>query len=191
MHIRKIAIVGPGESGKTTCAIVLKQCTRLRFVHDTSEIAAALMFQHYKDIGLPYSTIEACHAERRKNRVEWGRVIEEYNKDDGAKLYRPAMSSLHGGYQDVLCGVRRKHEFTSCRIASLFDLAIWIQRDECPPDPSLELTAQDCDLSLTNNGSSQEFTSKIAHLTHWLGINNVSSGINGWGSKGSPSDSEG
>lgn len=152
----KIGIVGPGLSGKDTAAEIIARETSLRYKAGTSKWAANLVWHR---ISTYYSTPEACWQDRRNHREEWAQIIGEYNQDDPVALYRDCLAE-----QDILTGIRWKHEFDACRAVGLCDLWIYISRPSIPRDGTLEVAQADCDISIYNAGTLSDFEWKVKNL---------------------------
>jgi hypothetical protein len=106
----RLAIVGPGQSGKTTAARWFAEHTPLRYVESTSAAAAKVVCGH-PSMGDRYGSLEECYADRRNHRRQWRDIILEYNRPDGLRLYREMAAE-----NDVLDGIRDARE---CRRAGV------------------------------------------------------------------------
>jgi len=149
-----LAICGHGRSGKDTASIFLQVHSTLRYEGSTSEAAAKLCFtQLHAKYG--YTSVEEAFADRHSHRLEWAEIIWDYNKPDGIRLYEDMIKS-----SDILNGIRRKGELDALRQRYAALLVIWIDR-EVPTDPSLEMTKDDADIIIPNNGTILEFHSRL------------------------------
>jgi hypothetical protein len=149
----KIALSGPGRCGKGTAAECLAKTTGLRYVGGTSWFARSIVFAAmpwWKRLW--YWTPERAWRHRHKSRRFWALKIAEYNGDDPTRLYRDCLAE-----QDILEGVRWRHEQAACRAANLVDLWVWIDRPGIPPDPTMEYGPEACDLVIDNSGTLAEF----------------------------------
>ena len=154
----KIGICGNGECGKDTAAEFLRDEFGLRYVQGTSMWAAALVWAHMTKTGHGYDTIRECWEDRRNHRMLWAKVIARYNATDPVKMYRDCLSN-----QDILTGVRWRHEFQACRAAKLCDAWLYIDRPGTADDTN-EITPADCDYVIRNHGTLEEFK---AELRRW------------------------
>lgn len=154
----KIAICGPGESGKDTAADWLADNTSLRFGGSTSAYAALIVAAVLCPLH-GYRSVTECFADRRNHREEWARIIADYNRPDGLTLYREILAET-----GLLVGVRRADEWAAVRAAGLIDLAVWIERPSAPPDPTCELTEQDCDVTIVNDGTVDDLFAQLRAL---------------------------
>lgn len=168
----KIAFAGHGRCGKDTAAEFLSTITPLRYVAGTSWWARHLVFAR-----LPWYlrwwhwTAERAWLHRHKRRVFWAKVIGEYNQDDPIRLYRDCL-----GEQEILTGVRWRHEQAACKAASLVDLWVWIERPGIPVDPTMEFGPEACDIVIYNDGTLAEFHEQLRRLASALGIINQPTG---------------
>ena len=160
----KIAICGPGQCGKDAASQWLADNTTLCYHDSTSEAAAGVCFDalRYK---YAYADAKEAFDDRRNHREEWAGIIWDYNRPDGLTLYRGMLET-----NDILNGIRRAGELQALLDAGMLDLTLWIARD-VPRDPSCELVASDCDITVPNDGTLDAlFTrlSRFAAVTHML-----------------------
>lgn len=161
----KIGICGHGRAGKDTAAIELAKHTPLRYAAGTSYWARHIVFDYMKARGYPYTDAHECWMDRHKYRELWAARIGEYNKHDPVQLYRDCLKD-----QDILTGVRWRHEQKACRAAGLVDLWIWIERPNFYFDPTIEFTAADCDVTILNDGTEAEYLEKLRRFARFLNI---------------------
>lgn len=156
----KIAVCGPGRSGKDTVSHWLREHTTLRYVSSTSEAAAQLCFTQLKD-RYGYTSVDEAFKDRHNHRVEWANVIWEYNKPYGITLYEEMLDT-----NDILNGIRRSGEIRSLQQHRLIDLTIWIDRPNTN-DPSCEMDMDDADIVIRNHTS---FTDLYRRLTNFAKV---------------------
>jgi hypothetical protein len=159
----RIAIVGPGKSGKTTASQWLAEHTPLRYAGSTSAAAANVVCSHATMRGR-YATLEECYADRRNRRQEWRDIILQYNQPDGLRLYRDMVRK-----SDILDGIRDGRELQACRDAGLADVVVWMQRD-VPTDPSMGFGPEVADRVINNDGSFEELYAQLRELGERLGL---------------------
>lgn len=148
----KIALCGPGQSGKDTVAEMFVEQFGLRYKHSTSwyakEYIYGLWAKAFPD--KPYDSMTAFYNDRRNHRVFWAEAIDKMNATDAAFLYRLCLSSG----EDILTGIRKKREFNAVVDAGLVDLTIWVQRfplETGIEDPTQEYGSDLCDFTLFNH----------------------------------------
>jgi hypothetical protein len=159
----RLALVGPGRSGKTTAARWLAEHTPLRYVESTSAAAAKLVCGHPSMQGR-YRTLEECYADRRNHREQWRDIILDYNRPDGLRLYRDMVRE-----NDILDGIRDPRELRACREAGLVEAVVWVRRD-VPADPSLGFGPEVADYVIENDGTFPELYGRLGELARWLGV---------------------
>lgn len=155
--IRTIAICGPGRVGKDTVSLWLKANTILRYDRSTSEAAARLCFEAFRE-KYGYATADEAFADRHNHRREWAECIWRYNQPHGITLYTDMLQTT-----DILNGIRRAPELNALRMRGLIDLTLWVQRD-VPTDPSLEMTEDDADIIIPNNQTIADLETRLQRL---------------------------
>lgn len=157
----KIGIIGPGMAGKDTAAEFIAKETGLRYKAGTSKFAAQLV---WKRSPIYYTSADACWHDRRNHREMWAKIIGEYNQNDPVALYKDCLAE-----QDILTGIRWKHEYEACRAAGLCNLWIFVSRPGCW-DTTCEVKQEDCDLTIHNTGTLEEFEWKLKNLCEVLDV---------------------
>lgn len=141
----RLLLIGHGRHGKDTAAEILARLGGFRFVSSSEFCAERAVFPLVSDL---YPDWRAAYADRANHRELWYHAIRAYNLRPGPGL---ADQILAG--HDIYVGMRSRAEFV--RFRSSFDLVVWIDRSRAmPPEESrsMELTAQDADVILDNNG---------------------------------------
>lgn len=143
---KKLIVVGHGGHGKDAFAELLTETWPVDVESSSRFIAMRAV---YPALGKDYKDFKDMYADRRNRRVEWMRLIREYNTPDLTRLARE-LFALH----DVYVGPRNREEFLAIKEAKLFDLSVWIDASTRVPvkDDSLQISPHDCDLSIDNNG---------------------------------------
>lgn len=175
-----LAICGPGRSGKDVAAKTIADVLGVPYRQSTSEAATELVWREWgqhKIVGYRtaelgdgtqykqrYNDAAEMFADRSNHRATWAKIIYSYNAPDGTRLYR---EMLEGG-EFILCGVRRAMELKACQSAGLINLSIYIDRPGCA-DTTCEITAADCDLSILNHGTEEEFKARLVRIAKALG----------------------
>jgi hypothetical protein len=162
-NIPTLCLVGPGGCGKDTTGLWFHDNTELNFVGSCSWMMAPYVAKAMK---LP--TQEAYNA-RRENRQIWRDLIDEMREKDPALV-----AALCLGTSDIMAGARPVIELEAARAKGMLSLTIWIENPRVPPDPTLEIKEEDCDVVITNGGSLSEYYSKLRRLSEFKGILNSS-----------------
>lgn len=159
----KLLILGYKRSGKDTMAEYLRDNFGMKFT--SSSMAACEIFLF--DALAPkygYKTIEECFNDRHHHRPEWYQLIRDYNKDDRARLARAILEKT-GCY----VGMRDREELAGSK--ALFDLVVWVDANKrvgVENSDSCNLTKEDADIIIDNNGTQEEFFVKLQKLGHLL-----------------------
>lgn len=165
MNKIRIGICSDGFSGKDTVAEMLAEVAGMRYVAGTSFFARKLVFERMTDDGIIYRDADHCWSDRRNHRMRWAQYIGEFNSENPIRLYQECIKG-----QDFLTGIRWRHEFNACKNANLVDIWLWIDRPGLPKDPSNQITKEDCDRVIVNDGGLPELSVKCAKLAKDLGI---------------------
>ena len=162
----KLGICGWGRAGKDTAAEHLALVTPLVYTAGTSYWARFLVFDHYqKTHPGRYANPDECWHDRHNNRDEWAEIIGQYNRDDPVKLYRDCLEE-----QNFLTGVRWLHEQRALKQADLCDLWIWIENKRVKRDQTCQITAEDCDITILNNSTPEDFRRRLERFARGLKI---------------------
>lgn len=162
----KIGISGPGRCGKDTAAEWLGRHTTMRYKAGTSLWAASMVFDHLQRADGPrYATKDDCWQDRHNHRMLWAEVIAQYNRDDPVAMYRDCLAE-----QDILTGVRWRHEFEAINAAGLVDLWVWVERPGVELDLTMQYTADNCDVVVLNTGTLGAFLGRWLRLARAWGV---------------------
>lgn len=98
-----------------------------------------------------YVSRRQCYEDRVNKRQDWYEGIKEHCSEDPAKLGRDLFK-----YNTVYNGCRNRREFEAMRKEGLFDVVVWVDSSKrlgSSDDPYMELTSDDADYILDNNGT--------------------------------------
>jgi hypothetical protein len=163
----KIAIVGPGRSGKDETASLFKKHSILRYNHSTSyqalDIVYEKMITEHGYAGF-YKDKEECFADRANHRNLWAHIITEYNKEDPTRLYKKHLED-----SDILTGLRKRKEVQACVEQGLIDLVIYIENTAArfnSGDQTIDFDGHDSvvDIILSNNSTLSVLEKRIVNL---------------------------
>lgn len=153
----KLLIIGHGRHGKDELAEFFVKNHGMKA--ESSSMAAARIFLYdvLKD-KYGYKTFEECYEDRHNHRSEWFDLITEYNKDDKCRLAREIMKD-----SDIYVGMRSSEEIKACKEAKIFDKVLWIDRPGYPleQEDSFNITINDADASVLNDGSLEDLGKKV------------------------------
>jgi hypothetical protein len=146
----KILFVGWGRSGKDEAAHYLSTITKLRYAGSFSWAAlpymAKLLDQHP----------QVAWENRHRNRALWKRELDKLREKDQCYLARLVLKQ-----GELAAGLRDQLEIDAVKREKLFDYIVWIDRAGTEPDPTVTFTAKDCDLTINNAGSLEEFRTEL------------------------------
>lgn len=151
----RLGICGPGRCGKSTAAKWLAANTPLRYVGGTSACFREVVFTAMLADGYCYDSPTSCYEDRHNHRQFWADAIGRHVRQNPVAAYSACLA-----FQDILEGIRHRRELSACREAGMCDAWIWIERPGCD-DPTCEIRASDCDISIDNDGTLEEFHKRI------------------------------
>lgn len=154
----KIAIVGPGRSGKDEAAHWFRDHTGLRYFGPTSMVITPHAAMR---LGL---SLDEAYARRHEDRALWRKIGDELRAHDSAHLAR---TTLNAG--DIVVGVRARVEMEAVQSESLVDLTLWISR-EVPPDDTLEFGSEVADVVIENHWDLPAFHRRLERLARSWGL---------------------
>jgi len=174
----KIAICGPGGSGKDTVAAWFRDNTTLEYKHSTSYMMREYVFNRMRTFNQEidkspnypdYENSEACYYDRARFRKCWASLIDKYNRDDAARLYKECAA-----IQDIITGIRTKREFLAAQKAGVFQLSIWVHRLSGDGDETQEYGPEYCDIEIRNEGELTSVYAKLIRLAMamWIYVPN-------------------
>lgn len=158
-HLPRLAIVGRGRCGKDTAGDFLKDHYNLRFVGGCSWAGKEYVAER---LGI---SVEEAWATRHLRRMEWYNILNEYRKDDWARLIRRVFET-----SDFVCGIRDGEELRAAREEGLLDLIVWVERAQAPFDPTLQFGPEDCDVVITNHTTIPDYLNKLNRFAKSLGL---------------------
>jgi hypothetical protein len=152
----KLLIIGHGRHGKDTAGDLLAPYG-FRKVSSSEFAACKAVFPLVSDL---YPDWRAAYADRHNHRDLWFHAIRAYNLRPGPTLAEQILEE-----HEIYTGMRSRAEFNLSR--RFFDAVVWVDRSEIlPPEPggSMELTAEDADHVLDNNGSPEDLVESVRAL---------------------------
>lgn len=117
-HLRFL-ILGYAGHGKDTAAEYLRDRYGIEFRSSSFFLAETVVRPALECRGIAYPTVEACYADRGRHRSLWREIIEDYNRDDGARLAKAILAEA-----DCYVGMRMRREYEASR--ALFNAILWI-----------------------------------------------------------------
>lgn len=154
-----IAFCGHGRSGKDTAAYAFSKITGLKYAGSMSWINKSVVA---KALDLPEQT---AWETRHQRRMDWYHTLNEYRKEDPARLIR---ESMHFG--QVISGIRDFCELQAAVAEGLIKFSVWISRPGIENDPTVTYTSSDCTHLLVNDGDLSLLESRLKLLAKELGL---------------------
>jgi len=150
MHYQKILFCGYGRAGKDEAAIFLGRITQLRYAGSFSWA------------GLPHMAkvlgVHPCQAweQRHQQRQFWKDELDKLRLADQCHLARLVIQS-----GDIAAGLRDIAEINAVKAEKLFDRIVWVDRPGTPVDPTVTYGPDDCDETLSNDGTLEQYHAKL------------------------------
>lgn len=160
--MRNVIIFGHKQHGKDTACEYLEAKYGVSFASSSLFACQLFLFEQMREEGHSYETIEECFADRVNHRKYWYEAIRDYNTPDKTRLGTKLFSK-----NDVYCGIRDLEEFQALKAAGMVRLAIFIDasgRLEKEDPESMKMDIEDADIVITNNGTLEEFYTKLDRL---------------------------
>jgi len=154
-----VAFCGMGRCGKDTAGIYLASGCSIRFKGSVSSIVAPLIAT-----GLNQD-VDTAYAERHENRMYWYEFCNELRRHDPTLLVKMTLSE-----NDIVGGIRSANELFECSRLGVIDLSVWVENDRVAKDPTVEYTADDCDIVVRNCGTLSEYYGKLRRLAGTLNL---------------------
>lgn len=117
-HLRFL-ILGHARHGKDTAAEYLRDIYGIEFRSSSFFLAETVVRPALERRGIAYPTLEACYADRERHREAWADIIEDYNRDDRARLAKAILAEA-----DCYVGMRKMREYWASR--DLFHVILWV-----------------------------------------------------------------
>jgi len=146
----KLLIIGHGRHGKDTVCDLMTEMYGLR----CTSVSKAMSEEVYQHAGrdMDYDDSASFYADRHNHRQLWYETIRDITWNQPEVV---GVSALNGGY-DVLNGVRSRVEFDAIKATGLYDYVVWVDASSRLPDVvdgTMELTKEDADYVIDNNGT--------------------------------------
>ncbi len=129
----------------------------LRSMQSAIEGAAMAVYPLVSDL---YPDWRACFEDRANHRDLWFHAIAAHNLRPGPMIAEKILEE-----HDIYTGMRNRAEFERSR--GVFDLVVWVDASKrLPPEPggSMQLTADDADWIIDNNGPPEALPGEVARL---------------------------
>lgn len=156
-----ILIISHARWGKDQMAEYLNEFYGFTFKSSSIAASEIFLFDIMKN-KYGYNTPLECFEDRVNHRAEWKRLIDEYNKNDKARLAKEILKN-----SNIYVGMRDYQEIMECKKQGLFDLIIWVDSSKRLPEESKDSFNIDitlADIIVDNNGTLEEYKEKIKRL---------------------------
>lgn len=159
----KLLILGHARHAKDTAALHLFRAHGITFRSSSEFLAETVIRPALAARGLRYRDAATCYADRVNHRALWRELIEDYNRDDPARLAKAILAEA-----DCYVGMRMSREFWASR--ALFDAVLWIDASGrgLPPEDasSMDIAFDPAWMIRIDNGGTLEVMQ--AQLDDWV-----------------------
>lgn len=150
-----IAVIGYAGAGKGTLCRIMAHAMGLPSISSSKFALDLFLFETITDPSgsyrLHYNNPSECFKDRINHREAWYNIIADYVKDDPTRMGRQLLAEY-----PVYDGIRSRIEFEALKKAGIIRKTVWVDAgDRVPPEPhtSMQLTAEDADLVVANDGT--------------------------------------
>lgn len=154
-----VAFCGYGRSGKDTAGLRLGRVSHLAYGGSTAEMVLPLIAYALNQ------DRETAWRERSEHRKFWFEFCNELRRDDPTLMAKMALSR-----GEIVTGIRALPEYQACRENRIIHHAVWIQNSRVEPEPTVEFSAEDCDITLPNDLGIAELHEAVDDLARELQI---------------------
>jgi len=148
-----VAFLGWGHCGKDTAADYWAKIYEMTVDAATSRVVSPLVAWA---LG---ASNESVYEARHEDRQFWYQFCHHLREQDPVTLVRWVLGS-----SDVVVGVRADYELAESVKAGLIDLTVWVDRPGTAADPTVDFTAEDCDIVINNDKGLEEYYGKLTRL---------------------------
>lgn len=159
--MRNLIIFGHKQHGKDTACEYLESKFGIKYISSSLFACQNFLFEQMRN-EYGYATIEECFADRINHRKYWYEAIRDFNTPDKTRLGKQLFKQ-----HSVYCGIRDLEEFDALKAAGLVRLSIFIDasgRLEKESSESMKLDIEHADIVITNNGTLEQFYTKLDRL---------------------------
>jgi hypothetical protein len=160
---RKLLIIGSARHGKdTVCELLQSHGYTFK---SSSEVALSVAIYPYLKDKYGYTSELECFKDRSNHRSEWFDLVAAYNYGDKARLAGKVYES-----SDIYCGLRARAEFKYVK-RDFNPIIIWVEAGGRRKHESIEsnqLTIEEADIVIDNNGTMIELEVKVQELIETL-----------------------
>jgi len=154
-----VAFCGMGRCGKDTAGIYLASGCSVRFKGSISSVIAPLVATSLN------LSVDEAFSKRHDNRMYWFEFCNELRQHDLTLLVKMTLAK-----SDIVGGIRAASELFECSRTGVIDLSVWVENDRVDTDPTVEYTADDCDIVVRNCGTLSEYYGKLRRLAGTLNL---------------------
>lgn len=161
----KFLVIGHGRHGKDTVGELIAKHLQVSYVSSSEFCSELFIFDTLKD-AYGYQNAYECFTDRHNHRAEWYNLINEYNKDNGAKLAIEIFKQ-----HNIYTGLRNKREWAAAKNSGCYDYCIWVDRSDVLPiedEQSMTLEPWMADYVIDNNRSLENLQVNVLQLLERL-----------------------
>lgn len=154
-----LCLLGHGQAGKDEAAAFIGERLGIQYGGSTSSIAAPIV------AGALGTTTEEAFRRRHEQREFWFHFLNAFRQFIGDYS---VLAKMLLAQSDIAVGLRSGEEVKACVEHGVVDLTIWIDNPRVEPDPTVEFTQADCDITIVNAGTLAEYHQRLARIVDKL-----------------------
>lgn len=163
--IKVPAFCGYGRAGKDLAAEYLVSQYAVSAGISTSLVSLPLILRAVVAHGVMTSE-NLVYSSRHENRMFWFDFLNQFRAHDPTMIVRMALAT-----SDIVVGIRSGFELHACVQAGLVQPTVWVDNPRVPVDPTVEFSAEDCLVTVSNSGARESYYRKLDELAGtWFGF---------------------
>ena len=145
-----ILIIGHKDHGKDEVGLRLGQLLGCKYLSSSLFMCERAVLPTLAPL-YGYATVKDCYDDRDNHRQEWFDLIYAYNRKSPTRTADELLAEA-----PIYVGMRNRIEFDANMDKGNFDVVLWVDASKRKPKEShvsMELTEEDADYVVCNNGS--------------------------------------
>ena len=164
----KLMIIGFARHGKDTVAEILHDEFGMTFQSSSWAAAEKVVRPYLAARGITYDSVEDCFEDRVNHRKHWADAINEYNRDDPARLAGEIYET-----SDIYVGIRSFTEYLAAKRYIDCTIAVDAYPRLDRKDSTFNIPLRMADLHVDNSGTPDDLRQQVFKLARQLELEPV------------------